>query len=300
MLTRKLMASVVAVTVGLIGLGVACGGDGPPVEASAVPAARAEPTPVTSLTAAAVEPAPGAAGGPERDWRKNEARMRSFLALVRREQEAGTQAVVIDAAYLRVPTGFCERSGLTDDKPANTWFLSERERRMFSALLQAEAKASFVLDWAQTTRDGEPITGHQLDYIEVATGSGEKPKDGKAAPPPKASTIGVGVTLQVTPKVVAGGRLRLGVRADATEPRGRVPVTTPAADGKGGAKTEFLPFATTSTFQTTVEVPDAGTVVIRTGSHPAFGAKPAAEALCVLTAYAIRGEKKPAAPASKP
>jgi RNA polymerase sigma factor (sigma-70 family) len=311
MLTRKLMSSVVAVAAGLIGLGVVFAGDGPPVAAPTTPAAL--PTPTAAAPPAKVPmanpimpPLLPAAPATEFDWQKEETRRRGAVAGVRATD--GDRIVLIEAMCLRVPAGFCERSGLTAEESSLAWILTQREQRMFTALLRAE-KLQGGLDVLtrpmMTALDGQTAhceVGHQA---EVVTGLEAETKDGKTVYKAKLSKVDLGVVLRVTPKIAASGQVQLRIETQISELVGTgsplaVPVV-PAGGNADGGKLGTVPLGHLGTnkqaVQATVIVTDTGTVILRTELPTARGAKPAHETLWVLTTHIIRNDKdkKPAA-----
>jgi hypothetical protein len=113
----------------------------------------------------------------------------------------------------------------------------------------------------------------------------------------------VGVTLRVTPRISADGRsIQLRAEAQSTQ------LGAPVALGNGVTAPSF----NMQSSQTTVMIPDGGTVVLRTGTTTTgtvmmlrdgtrkVGKKETIDELWVLTAHIVRpADKKPAA-APKP
>jgi type II secretory pathway component GspD/PulD (secretin) len=141
---------------------------------------------------------------------------------------------------------------------------------------------------------GSVFVGQSMPMV---TGQIAEKKDGKTIHTPKVSAIDVGIKLRVTPKIGASGQLQLRIEAENTEVGPGVQLSSAPADGKAtDNRTTIAPSFNTHTFQTTVIVPDGGTVVLRSAS-------PAHEVLWVLTPHIVRTEKKataPDAPAPKP
>jgi hypothetical protein len=330
MFTRKLTSLTVAVTVGLIGLGAVFGGDGPPGPVPVpsagfapvvqpAPVAQPEPSPKTRSSLALkeamgialdqgspAEPPAAPANKLDIDWRKDEAGVRALLLSARKQLasregrgDAGKSSVLIDAICVRVPIGFCERSGLTADAPVPAWFLSQRERRMFTALLRAEP-AMEILSRPQLLTPDRQTAAHQVDEALLAvTGLEAEAKDGKPVVKngqpvytPKVTKIAVGSKLAVTPKIEPSGQIQLQIKTEYSEPGGLVRLSGPTAS-EPGKPALFVPSINTEEHQTTVVVPDTGTVVIRsaTSTH---------EILWMLTTYAVRTENNavPQAPAA--
>ncbi|HJZ54868.1 MAG TPA: hypothetical protein VKE74_07905, partial [Gemmataceae bacterium] len=275
---------------GLIGVGVVLAGD-------------EKPTPVPTKPAKAAPPmTPEVAPRPELpDWAKDEARRKAIVAAGR--QQAGAEpAILIDALCVKVPSAFCEQCGL-DDGPgtAGPWVLSQRESRMFTALLRAEPGKE-VISRPQIIASNNQAAVFQVGQ-EVPYAVVEPPKDGGDPPVTKLESKSVGVTLRVTPRLSADGRsIRLHTEAQSTQ------LGAPVDLGRGVTSPVFH----TQSSQATVVVPDAGTVVVRTGTTTTgtvvmlrdgtkqAGKKETIDELWVLTAHIVRAaDEKPAA-APKP
>jgi hypothetical protein len=292
MFTRKL-ASLTVAAVGLIGLGVAFAGDGPP-NAPQTPAPARGPMPLALDRAAPVQPPVLPAGAPlEIDWKRDEAQARALLPAppraAQRDQQPGKPSVLIQALCVRVPAGFCERSGLTAEESAagGAWSLTRREQRMFSRLLSTEPGTDIVTRPQLQVEEGR--TGHFQIGQSVSA-------DGKTVDTPAAKFIDVGVQLKITPRIAANGQLLLRIETESTE----------MAEEKvnlGGDPPVYAPAFNIESHQATVVVPDTGTVVLRSATSAAAGKKAAQETLWVLTPHVIRTGKKaatPDGPAPKP
>jgi RNA polymerase sigma factor (sigma-70 family) len=291
MLTRKLTLALAATAAGVITLSAVLAGDGPPAAAPAPPTAAAAPRVAPApVPKPAPRPAPlhTASTVPEIDWAKDEARAREQLAGIRRNVEAGETVVLISAMCVRVPAGFCERAGLTEEEAAkDVWTLTTRERRMLSALLGAEPGKEIVTRPMITAIDGERAIAQVGQQREVVTGFDAETKDGKAVYTPKLSKVDVGFTLKVTTKVGAGGLIRLQVEAERSELGGLVRL---GGDGPGAEL--YAPAVNKQASQATVILPDGGTTVIRSVVSRQEGKVIVQhELLWVLTAHAVRKGK---------
>jgi hypothetical protein len=299
MITKKIMTLMVAATIGLVGLGVVFAGDDPP-NASPTPVPARGPMPAALGRPVPVQPPVMPAGAPlEIDWKRDEDQVRDLLAVLRRgappkaaqrDQQPGKPIVFIQALCVRVPAGFCERSGLTAEESAasGAWFLTRREQRMFSSLLRAEPGTDIVTRPQLQVEEGR--TGHFQIGQSVSA-------DGKTVDGPGAlKFVDVGVQLKITPRTAANGQLLLRIETESTE----------MAESKvnlGGDPPVYAPAFNTESHQATVVVPDAGTVVLRSATPAAAGKKAAQETLWVLTPHVVRTDKKavtPAGPAPKP
>ncbi|QJW97074.1 sigma-70 family RNA polymerase sigma factor [Frigoriglobus tundricola] len=292
MIARKLMHLTAAVIVGLVGLGVGLAGDGPPappVPASAGPVPVTQPEPMTPPVVPAV-----VVVDREIDWQKDEARLQAILKGAHLNTPSPTTTVLIDAMCVHVPRGFCRRSGLTEEESSNTWFLSQREVRMFSALLRAEPGKEVVCRPQLHVAEGQTGSVHVGQSVPVGTGkvvSLKGKKESEKSPITSnavvefetAQMIDIGAKVRVTPKIGASGQLLLRIEAENVE------IGAPVQLYPADKHAEAVPSFNCHTFQTTVVVPDAGTVVIRSESV-------AHEVLWVLTPHVIRGEKKASAP----
>ena len=294
MLTRKLTHVVAALAAGLIGLGAVLAGDkplpAPPEGARKAPAAPPAP-PVMPQEAAPQD---------HLDWAKNEARRNAIVAA---GSPAGAEpSILIDALCIKVPSAFCERCGLEETPGgAGVWNLSPRETRMFTALLRAEPGKEVVSRPQMMVADKQAglfQVGQEVPYTVV-----EPPKPGVAFPVTKVEYKSVGVTLRVAPRIAADGRsILLRSEAESTQ------VGPPVDLGNGTT----APVFNTQSNQTTVLVPDAGTVVLRTGTTTTgtvlqlpdgtkkAGKKEMIDELWVLTAHIVRPAGKKPAAAPKP
>jgi RNA polymerase sigma factor (sigma-70 family) len=303
MFTRKLMHGMVAATFGLLGLGVVLAGDGPPAYPPPPVASATTPMPLPAPPIGApVLPQPpampvAAKVKPELSWERNEAAASAILVEARRTIEAGQKIVVVQALCVRVPIGFCERSGLTaEDSLAGVWILTQRERRMLTALFRTEPDKEVVTQPMITLDDGQTGFVQVGEQMPVVTGLEAETKNGKTVYTPKILTLGTGATLRVTPKVGADGHIMLRIETQNTDIVGtpvQVPVT-PAGGAAKGAVPEFLKVGqmvtNEQTTQTTVVLPDSGTVVVRCEAPRERGTKPTHEVLWVLTANVVRGD----------
>jgi hypothetical protein len=231
------------------------------------------------------------------DWAKNEARRHAIVAAGHPAAGVGL-SILIEGLCVKVPSAFCEQCGL-DDAPggAGVWHLSQRETRMFTALLRAEPGKDVVSQPQVVVADKQ--TGHFQVGQDVPYAVVEPPKDGVDFPVTKFEYKSVGVTLRVTPLVSADGRsIRLRTEAQSTR------LGTPVDLGNGATSPVF----NTQSSQTTVVIPDAGTVVLRTGTTTTgtvmmlrdgtrkAGKKVTIDELWVLTAHVVRpADAKPAA-----
>jgi hypothetical protein len=308
MFTRKLMPAVLAAAAGLIGLGAVLADAGPPP----APPVAAPPEPLPQPPAGAVQPQPPA-GKKESEftWQNHEAQVRDLLSAARQEEKTAGGAngnkplVLIDAMCVRVPAGFCDRCGLTPEEGgADRWFLSPRERRMLSALIAAEPTKGVLGRPQLQIRDGQ--TGYLQCGQSVAVVTAET-KDGKTVDTSRVAVVDIGIKLQVVPTVGADGRIRLGIETETSEQAAgpAVPRVAPPVTPAGGKAADATPEAgqagpvvfNKQSVLTTVVLPDAGTVVLRSAAN---GTKPAVEQLWVLSAYHVRNDKKDAAPVPVP
>jgi RNA polymerase sigma factor (sigma-70 family) len=202
MFARKFMTAAVAAAAGLLGLGAVLAGDGPP--AGTAPAAA----PPATRPVARTDPPPKSAIPPTRpriDWRRDEEAVRATLAELRREKTPAAD-VLLEVLCVRVPHGFCDRSGLTAEEMPGTAAseLSPRERRMLLALLDAEPGARVAVQSKISTADGHVARVRNGNRVPVEMGA-EPEKDGKPTAKAKAVLIDVGVSVRVTPKVTERG-----------------------------------------------------------------------------------------------
>ncbi len=281
MFTRKLMHLMGVAVAGLIGVGVVLAGEDKPV-----------PTPqVTQLTVPLAAPPaspllPVVPRREEFDGARNDAQPQKLLADSRPpvKKERG---VLIEGMCVRVPAGFCERCGLDEGATGGAVsMLLRREARMLTELLRVEPGREVISDPKMILADkqtGFAQVGQDVPYV---AGEESATKDGKPARVEKIAYQSVGVTLRVTPMISADGTsIQLRTETQTTQV-----AATPVNLGNGVQAPTF----NTQSCQTTVLIPDGGTVVLRTNTSD--GGKDATEQLWVLTAQ-IRGSEK-APPAS--
>jgi hypothetical protein len=232
------------------------------------------------------------------DWAKNEERRNALVATSRLAAGAET-SILIEGLCVKVPSAFCEQCGLEDGRGGTgVWHLSQRETRMFTALLRAEPGKEVL------SRPQIMVADKQTGYFQIGQdvpyGVVQPPKDGVDAPVTKVEYKSVGVTLRVTPRISADGRsILLQTEAQSTQ------LGTPVDLGNGVTSPVF----NTQASQTTVAIPDAGTVVLRTGTTSTgtvmqlrdgtikYGKKVTIDELWVLTAHIVRAkDSRPHAP----
>ena len=198
-----------------------------------------------------------------------------------------------------MPAGFCETAGLTAEGPASAWVLTQREKRMFTALLQAEKSHGMmdVVTRPQLVALNEQTAFFQVSQqAEVVTGLKPEIKNGKTEYTAKVATVDVGVWLRLTPKINANGYMQLRIATETAELGGLVKVAAKAADGFTDV---YAPATNKHSMETTVVLPVGGTVVVSGGLSSA-GGKPATETLWMLTTHLVRNDKQPAAAPALP
>src|SRR5581483_2373200 len=193
MFARKVMGLMVAATVGLVSSGVGLAGDGPPV-APPVPPTPVQPMPTPAVAAVPpalpVTPADAPRRTQEFDWRRDEAKTVKSVALAAQLLPAGERQVLVEALCIRVPAGFCERSGLAaDDATGGPWILSQREARMLSALFRAEHLKEVIARPQLVMLDNQAGVVQTTQQVEVVTGLEAETKNGTTVYTPKVAKL---------------------------------------------------------------------------------------------------------------
>jgi len=269
MVTRKLMLSMAALAVGLVGFGVVLADDGPP---------RPTPAPVPPLALTDK--------GRKDDAARLKAQAKGLAGMVAK----GERTILIEAMCIDVPAGFCKESGLEEEQIA--WSLSPREARMFNALIRA-AKEKGALE--VITRPQMMVYDTQTAFAQVGqnvpyVASQEvKVKNGQPEVLRVISHQEVGVKLKVAPTISADGKsIRLLVDTQSTEVS-----PTPVDLGNGLTAPGF----DSQSLSMTTVIPDTGTAVIRAETTIKLAHRKHLERVWVLPAHIVRGKAKPPADA---
>lgn len=262
MFARKVMRLMVVAAAGLVGLGAVLAGDDP------VPV----PPPVAQPVAAAP---PVAAEKPPR-------------AKAAAPAKANERSVMVEAMCVRVPVGFSEKCGLAENASESAWMLSPRETRMLQAIIRAEPKQEVLCHPRLITLDNQTAivqVGGEVPYVA----SEEEAKDRKAGKFQRIAFQPVGLSLQVTPRVSADGKLiQLRVETQHTQA-----APTQVDLGNGVKATAF----NSQKIETTIALSDGGTAVLHAGYNKSADGKGASEQLWVLTAHVLRDAEKVEPPA---
>ncbi len=291
MFARKVMVLMVAMAVGLTGLGIVLAGD-PPSQ----PPVMQEVNGLINTRQEVIE---------------------KQIKQSARNLNSGEKELLIEAMIVEMPAKFCAECGLTEDAPKRdeksallVTCLNPREVKMLHSLIRISPTREVISRSTLTIRDGETGTLQVGgDYPVLTDVSNSQAEAGQS---PSVTTINLGVALTVTPKVnKANGDILLTIATRVAQAPDRViPPETPSAprdpslsdknfleqhykkefDAGAGLPNSIQtsPKINERSFDISLIIPSGGTVVFGNKNVP--GTNPT-ELLWILTAHVTTGKK---------
>ena len=258
MFARKLMLGAVAATLGLVGLGAVMADGGPPAPAPAAPVLNVSTGELTKLVIPPPVTPVGTSDQPEFDWARDADTVKNLKSIVEatHDPKAGP-SVFIQATCVRVPTGFCDRVGLINERAQGAALdvhaLTPRETRMFTALLRAEpnrevlARPHMLIADKKTGSSQISQNLNMVTEVRATTEGQNKIYTAKTVP------VEVGFKMQVTPTITTSGFVKLEIETRYTDlQNGNVTV--------GGVP---APVLNDQSVKSSAIIPDGGTIVLR-------------------------------------
>jgi RNA polymerase sigma factor (sigma-70 family) len=188
--------------------------------------------------------------------------------------------VCTECLCVEVPADFCHRVGLQDDAQVTpaAYVLTSREARMLAALIRTDSTVKTLSRPQISTLDGQTGEIHvgSIPSLESSV------VDGKATNAPTPANVALGNALKVTPQIVGEpDSIELRVLASQSSAGSLVHI------GEG----KKVPSFNVQQIDTTVRIPDGGTVVIRGLLAKPSTSAPAVETLWIMTGHIVKGEK---------
>jgi RNA polymerase sigma factor (sigma-70 family) len=288
MLARKVMASMVAVALGLTTLGIVLAEDPqsnppasttkavfpPPLPAQAAPPSAASP-PIQE------PPLPESKGPADKLPEELERQLRQL----EKSLKPGEQQLVIESKRVRVSAGFCEEAGLADNPKMLFWAsLNRREVKMLEALIRAKPDREILTLPRIVVPDGKAGSvkaGEDIQVITYEATDDVKKNDDLAKLKKLRTNSYPRLALDFTPKT----------HKDSGDILLRVDIMT----GQQGAaiktdKTITVPSINTYSFDTTVTIRSGGTAVIGDPIESTQDKTKKNELLWIVTAHLVRGK----------
>jgi type II secretory pathway component GspD/PulD (secretin) len=294
MFARKVMVSMVAMAVGLTGLGIVFAGD-PPSQ----PPAMQEVNGLINTRQEVIE---------------------KQIKQSARNLDSGEKQLLIEAVIVEMPAKFCAECGLTEDAPKRdeksallVTCLNPREVKMLHSLIRINPAREVFSRPILTIRDGETGTLQVgADYSVLTDFPKSQAEAGKTR---SVTMIPIGMALTLTPKINSDNGdilLRIETRVSQVSDHVTAPETpfgprdpslsdknfleqnykkefdAGAGLPKGSTGIQTSPSINTRSVQTSVIIPPGGTVVI--GNKRATGTNQT-ELLWILTTHVTTGKK---------
>ena len=289
MLARKAMAVIVAVAVGMTGLGMVLAEDAIPTsdQTTAKPSPQTVPTQAAPLGGPVSRTQPPMKTEPKQLESKPSEDNERQIDELEQKLKPGEPRFVIEMIFLQAKAGFCEGCGLRDVRnPLLSASLNQREMKLLGALIAAKAASGeidilsppqLVLKDGQTgsTQAGQTF---ELTTYRTITINGQEVNDAK---PTKVGTSTIpSIRFQFTPKIInaTGTDLKLEIQtAQLSEP-----IKT--------EKTSEVPSINIETIQTALWVPTQECTLYGIMNQPKSSKTDRTELLWVLTTHLVHGK----------
>jgi len=195
-----------------------------------------------------------------------------LLNTLRRQQDV---EVALEVKVVTISEDYCEQIGVNFDRDTTQKdqlglkFLDDKQVRMLMQAAQGDSRTNVMQAPKMTLLDGQAGTFNVTEAQNFVTGVEMVRSRGLVTFSPKVEPITTGFCMTAQPVVSADRRfVQVALKINQTDlasPVAMVPVTTPAERSKGQPSvcTQHIqqPKLTTMVVETTVEIPDGGTVV---------------------------------------
>jgi RNA polymerase sigma factor (sigma-70 family) len=294
MLARKVMASIVAISLGLTSLGFVLAQDPKPSpNPTTAKAAGSQPFPVqpTPLPPGSVAPPPLVIR--EKDLPKSPSEdVKRQIDQLAQKIKPGEQQFLIETMCVKVPVGFWEESGLLAEKPKPGYqplmvaCLNHREVKMLDALFRAKKPDLEILGRptlvvfegkAGSVKAGETIEVGIYEVTDNSGGKADSPKLTKTS-----SHIYSNYSLHLTPSIDKDDGL-IYIKIDSLTAQPGDPIKT--------LNSLVKPSINVAPSNATVAISSAGTAVFGGTLESAKDKTKKTEWLWVLTAHSIKGKQ---------